>query len=75
MSSDKRPPYHRRVTRPVPRAELPPPASTSPELEPIDQDEVLTLVPCPCCDGLAMVTPEKAADIVSRLLEPAQETA
>jgi hypothetical protein len=71
--SDNRPPYHRRPTRPLPRAELAPPAS-SPSVAPaapdrpeeVDIDEHVralreapTLVSCPWCHGEAMVTHEK----------------
>jgi len=67
MSKDKRPPYHRRITRPVPRPDLPPAEGSSPELTALDQDEVLTLMVCPCCDGERMVTPAKHAELRAML--------
>lgn len=47
--ADKRPPYDRRKTAPKLRAALPPIATPS-------QDDIETLVPCPTCEGVGMVS-------------------
>lgn len=57
MSSDRRPPYHRRQTKPIPRVELAP--ISRPQIESDPEPE--TLVPCPCCDGEGMVSAEQYA--------------
>ena len=76
MSHDSRPPYHRRKTNPIPRAELAPigPAPevgpediTRPDLEATERlarstaEEALTQCRCPLCCGTGMVSPEIAA--------------
>jgi hypothetical protein len=65
--SDKRPPYDRRHTKPLPREELAPIASSSPRLEDPPEtrpalaeartlareaeEDIVTMVPCPSCLG------------------------
>lgn len=55
---DKRPSYHRRQTKPLPRAELAPVSRPPP---PPDQDDIATKVRCPLCAGQGMVPPEIAS--------------
>lgn len=52
--SDRRPPYHRRQTNPLPRVQLAPVASEFPD----ELREAETKVQCPCCEphgGIGMV--------------------
>lgn len=73
--SDRRPSYHRRITRPRPRSELapvahpalPPPPETRPAVAESEslaraaEDAIATMVRCPLCAASGMVPPEIAS--------------
>jgi len=64
--SDKRPPYHRRTTKPLPRAELAP--VSTPSIEVSKEEETQVECPhchafvCPCCHGQLVVSTATAAE-------------
>ncbi len=53
--ADKRPPYHRRTTKPIPRAKLPPPATNVPDEAAKHWDpNAITQEVCPCCASCSL---------------------
>ena len=84
--ADRRPPYHRRPTRPLPREKLAPiaagdveaPPETRPAIEEAKalarsaEDDIVTLARCPLCAGCGMVPPDVAA-MFDALCEQAKE--
>ena len=79
--TDRRPPYHRRQTKPLPREELAPVAAaadTRPALEETaalaraSSDDTPTMCRCPLCCGAGLVPPEIAATFET-LVEKAKE--
>lgn len=88
MSNDKRLPYHRRPTKPLPREELAPVASTRAIEDPPDtrpaleetaalaraaEKEAITMTKCPlCCQG--MVSPEIASTFEALVKEAQART-